>query len=125
MIGSNQFIYPLSFQDRRYCNIAEADENHVKLTFKLAYSDNELDLTISKRDDGFSVKVERFLPRSFRNYSCNLYFNDQLLLEGIGGKERRLVGLEVGLEKKPIPRVVARTSLSIDIEDAIIEGLIV
>lgn len=104
VIGTNQFIYPLSNQDRRYCNIVEADEHHVRMELTLAHSGNKLDLVITKRDFGITVKIERFIPTAFRNYTCNIYFQDQLMIEGIGGAETRHVGLELALHKKPIPR---------------------
>jgi len=82
----------------------EADEHHVKIEFHLAHSGNKLDLVITKHDFGFTIKIERFVPTSFRNYTCSIYFRDQLLIEGIGGEQKTHVGLELALQPKPTPR---------------------
>lgn len=99
--------------DRRYCSVEEADEHRVKLKITLAYSENELTLLISKQDDVFTARIERFLPSRLRNYKCSLIFHDQPLIEGVGGAESWGVGLEVALMPKPFrplppkpPRVV-------------------
>jgi len=103
VIGTNQFIYPLNNQDARYCNIVEADEKHVKMALTLAHSENKLDLVITKEDFGFTVKVERFIPMPLRNYTVSIYFQDQLVLEGIGGEQKSHVGLQVALQPEHRP----------------------
>jgi len=110
VIGTNQFIYPLNNRDRRYCNIVEADEKHVKMALTLAHSGNILDLVITKEDFGFTIKVERFIPTPLRNYTVSLYFQDQLVLEGIGGEQRNHVGLQLALQpehrRQPPPKIL-------------------
>ena len=49
------------------------------------------------------LKIENFSPGILRSYSCDLYYNNQRLLEGIGTKGTRHVGIRLNLiTGKPI-----------------------
>lgn len=113
-------IYLSSLQDRRHCKIEQVDNHLVKLEVTFSHSGDILNFRITYvTKDLIILKIENFSPGHLRSYSCDLYYNDKRLLESIGTKGTRHVGLRLNLitgkpiiQQKPKPPPKAKKHIS-------------
>ena len=110
VIGTNQFIYPAKYTstDRRYCKIKRVNPDTYRVNINFAYSDNLLVFLINKKDEKFTVTVERFELRPFRNYHAELYIDEKLVLADIGRDGTKNVGTVVTYSKLKPPKLAPK-----------------
>jgi glycosyltransferase involved in cell wall biosynthesis len=107
VIGTNQFIYPAKYTavDKRYCKIERVNPDTYRIRINFAYSDNLLVFLINEKDEKFTITVERFELRPFRNYHAELYIDDKLVLADIGRDGTKNIGTVVTYPKFKPPKL--------------------
>lgn len=97
VVGTNQFIYPAKHTstEKKYCKIEHVKAETYRMRITFAHSDNLLVLLINRKNKKFTITIERFELRPFRNYYAELYIESELVLGDIGRDGTKNVGTTV------------------------------